>query len=172
ASINPDEAVAYGAAVQAALLCEGIGKSKSLVLRDVTPLSLGTSIRGNVLSVVIPRNTSIPAKETNVYVTTEDNLSTMSFKVYEGERLKASENNVLGSFKISIPPAPRGQIPVVVTFSIDLDGILNVSAKEETGGNKKEITITNEKGRLSADDVQRMIQEAEFFMAEDIKHMN
>ncbi|CAJ2669455.1 unnamed protein product [Trifolium pratense] len=172
ASINPDEAVAYGAAVQAALLSEGIGKSPSLVLRDVTPLSLGILIKGDVMDAVIPRNTSIPVKNTNDYFTVEDDQSTIAFKVYEGERLKATENNLLGMFKFAVPPAPRGHIPVKVTFSIDLDGILNVSAKEDTGGNKQEITIKNEEGRLSTDDVQRMIKEAEFFMAEDIKHMN
>ncbi|GAU51355.1 hypothetical protein TSUD_413030 [Trifolium subterraneum] len=171
ASINPDEAVAYGAAVQAALLCEGIGKSLSLVLRDVTPLSLGKSVRGDVMNIVIPINTSIPVKMTKEYVTIKDNQSRITVRVYKGERLKASENNLLSSFKFSIPPAPRGHIPIKVTFSIDLDGILNVSAREDTGGNKQDITITNEEGRLSTDDVERMIQEAEFFKAEDMKHM-
>ncbi|GAU23243.1 hypothetical protein TSUD_172720 [Trifolium subterraneum] len=172
ASINPDEAVAYGAAVQAALLSEGTMDSLNLVLRDVTPLSLGILTKGDVMNVEIPRNTSIPVKKTNDYFTVEDDQSTISFKVYEGERLKASENNLLGLFNFAVPPAPKGHIPVKVTFSIDLDGILNVSAKEETRGNKQEITITNEEGRLSSDDVQRMIQEAEFFKAEDMKHMN
>jgi L1 cell adhesion molecule like protein len=172
ASINPDEAVAYGAAVQAALLSEGTMDSLNLVLRDVTPLSLGILTKGDVMSVVIPRNTSIPSKGTEDYFTVDDDQSKISFKVYEGERLKATENNMLGLFSFAVPPAPRGHIPVKVTFSIDLDGILNVAAKEETGGNKQDITIKNEEGRLSTDEIQRMIQEAEKFMAEDIKHMN
>ncbi|AES78199.1 putative Heat shock protein 70 family [Medicago truncatula] len=168
-SINPDEAVAYGAAVQAALLCEATEKSLNLVLRDVTPLSLGTLVRGDLLSVVIPRNTPIPVKKTKNYYTTKDDLSYVSVRVYEGERLKASENNLLGKFRFSIPPAPRGQIPIKVCFSIDFDGILNVSATEDTCGNRQEITITNEKGRLSTEEIERMIQEAENFKDEDMK---
>ena len=170
-SINPDEAVAYGAAVQAALLCEGTTSSLNLVLRDVTPLSLGNSIKGDLLDVLIPRNSAIPVKKTNTYYTVEDNQSRVVINVYEGERLKASENNLLGLFYLSIPPAPRGQIPIEVCFSIDVDGILNVSAKEETSGNKKYITITNEHGRLSTEEIQRMIKEAENFKVEDIKFM-
>ena len=169
-SINPDEAVAYGAAVQAALLCKGIKNVPNLVLQDVTPLSLGTSVKGNLMDVVIPRNTCIPVKRTKVYIMSEDGDSSMPIPVYEGERLKASENNLLGKFSLSIPPAPKGHISVDVCFSIDVDGILNVSATDDTCGNRKDITITNEKGRLSTDEIQRMIQEAENFKAEDIKH--
>ncbi|XP_058756802.1 heat shock cognate 70 kDa protein-like [Vicia villosa] len=170
-SINPDEAVAYGAAVQASLLCEDMKSSLNLVLRDVTPLSLGKSIRGDAMSVVIPRNTSIPVKKTKEFFTVEDYISYMSVKVYEGERLKASENNLLGKFNLSIPPAPRGHFPVKVCFTIDVDGILNVTAKEETSGNEKDITITSEKGRLTTHEIERMIQEAENFKAEDMKFM-
>ncbi|CAI8612063.1 unnamed protein product [Vicia faba] len=170
-SINPDEAVAYGAAVQASLLCEESDNSLNLVLLDVTPLSLGTAVRGDAMSVVIPRNTSVPVKRSEVYVTTEDDISNIFFTVYEGERLKASENNLLGSFNFSIPPAPKGHIPVEVCFSIDVDGILNVSAKEESGGNEKDITITSEKGRLTTLEIERMIQEAENFKNEDMKFM-
>jgi len=168
-SINPDEAVAYGAAVQAALLCEGTRSSLNLVLRDVTPLSLGILTRGDVMNVVIPRNTTVPVKKTKKYSTVEDDQSTLSFRVYEGERLKAIENNLLGLFNFSVPPAPRGHIPVEVCFSIDVDGILNVSAKEDTCGNRQDITMKNEKGRLSTEEIERMIQEAENFKDEDMK---
>nr|ABN09143.1 Heat shock protein Hsp70 [Medicago truncatula] len=170
-SINPDEAVAYGAAVKAALLCEGTKSSLDLVLQDVTPLSLGKSIRGDVMDIVIPRNTPIPVKKTKNYVTIEDNQSVISVRVYEGERLKANENNLLGLFDFAIPPAPRGHIPMKVCFSVDVDGILNVSAKEDTCGNKQDITIKNENGSLSTDEIERMIQEAENFKAEDMKFM-
>ncbi|MCI11702.1 heat-shock protein, partial [Trifolium medium] len=167
-SINPDEAVAYGAAVQAALLTDGFKNVPNMVLRDVTPLSLGKEDVGDIMSVVIPRNTSIPVKKTNTYVTVNDNQSFVLIEVYEGERIIASENNLLGFFRISIPLAPRG-LPIKVCFSIDVDGILNVSAEEETSGNKKDITITNENGRLSREEIDRMIQEAENFKAQDMK---
>ncbi|XP_058756828.1 heat shock cognate 70 kDa protein-like [Vicia villosa] len=167
-SINPDEAVAYGAAVQAALLSGGIKTVPNLKLQDVIPLSLGKSNRGDIMSVVIPRNTSIPVKKTKRYVTCNDNQTAVLTEVYEGERLIANENNLLGFFKISVPRAPRG-LPVKVRFAIDADGILNVSCEEETSGNKKDITITNENGRLSTAEIKRMIQEAEDFKAEDMK---
>ncbi|CAK8541035.1 unnamed protein product [Lathyrus sativus] len=168
-SINPDEAVAYGAAVQAALLCEGFKNVPNLVLRDVTPLSLGTTIKGDIMDVVIGRNTSIPVKNTKPYVTTEDNQLSLLIDVYEGERIKATENNLLGFFTLSVPPAPRGHISINVCFAIDADGMLNVSAEEETSGNKQDVTITNENGRLSREEIERMIQEAEFFKAQDMK---
>ncbi|XP_058756826.1 heat shock 70 kDa protein 4-like [Vicia villosa] len=167
-SINPDEAVAYGAAVQAALLSGGIKTVPNLILQDVIPLSLGTSKRGDIMSVMTPRNTSIPFKKTKRFFTCSDNQTTVMNKVYEGERLIASKNNLLGFFRISVLPAPRG-LPHKVCFAIDVDGILNVSCEDETSGNKKEITITNENGRLSTDEIQRMIQEAEYFKAEDMK---
>ncbi|XP_058741070.1 heat shock cognate 70 kDa protein-like [Vicia villosa] len=167
-SINPDEAVAYGAAVQAALLSGGIKTVPNLTLRDVIPLSLGTSVKGDIMDILIPRNTSFPVKKRKRYVTCYDNQTTVLTEVYEGERLIASENNLLGFFKISVPRAPRG-LPVKVRFAIDADGILNVSCEEETSGNKKDIMITNENGRLSTAEIKRMIQEAEDFKAEDMK---
>jgi L1 cell adhesion molecule like protein len=168
-SINPDEAVAYGAAVQAALLSDGVKSVPYLTLKDVTPLSLGTSLKGDIMSVVIPRNTLIPVKKKAVYYTCEDDQSSVTIDVYEGERMIASENNLLGLFRFSVPRAPRRHLPIRVCFRIDADGILNVSAEEETSGNKKDITITNENGRLSREEIERMIQEAEYFKAQDMK---
>ncbi|TKY64855.1 Mediator of RNA polymerase II transcription subunit 37c [Spatholobus suberectus] len=170
-SINPDEAVAYGAAIQAALLSEGIKNVPNLVLLDVTPLSLGVSVKGDLMSVVIPRNTPIPVKRTKEFFTDEDNQSSVLIKVYEGERTRASDNNLLGFFRLSgFPPAPRGH-PVDVCFAIDQNGILSVSAEEKTTGNKNQITITNDKERLSAEQIRRMIQEAEKYQAEDQKFL-
>ncbi|CAK8541036.1 unnamed protein product [Lathyrus sativus] len=167
-SINPDEAVAYGAAVQAALLSEGSKNVPNLVLQDVIPLSLGIRTEGDIMSVMIPRNTCVPFKKTQGYETASDNQSSVSVKVYEGERVIATENNLLGLFNLKVPLAPRGH-PFKVCFTIDADGILNVSAEEETSGNKKDITITNENGRLSREEIERMIQEAENFKDQDMK---
>ncbi|CAJ2669454.1 unnamed protein product [Trifolium pratense] len=171
-SINPDEAVAYGAAVQAALLSEGVNYKNvpNLVLRDVTPLSLGILANTDIMSVVIPRNTSIPVKITKEYITIEDDQSVVAIRVYEGERMIVSENNLLGLFDLPVRCAPRG-LPLQVCFTIDADGILYVSAEEESSGNKKDITITNEKGRLSREEIERMIKEAEHFKSEDMKHV-
>jgi len=170
-SINPDEAVAYGAAVQAALLSEGIKNVPNLVLLDVAPLSLGISIKGDLMSVVIPRNTTIPVKKTQGYQTSKDNQSEVSIEVYEGERTRASDNNLLGFFSLSgFPPAPRGH-PLDVCFDMDENGILTVSAEEKTTGNMNEITITNDKDRLSTKEIERMIQEAEIYQAEDKKFL-
>ncbi|GAU17819.1 hypothetical protein TSUD_172080 [Trifolium subterraneum] len=146
-SINPDEAVAYGAAIQAALLSEDVKNVPNLVLQDVTPLSLGMDVIGDVMDVVIPKNTPIPVKKTKQYATVKDNQSVVSIMVYEGERKTASENNLLDFFTLSVPRAPRG-LSVQVCFTIDDDGILNVSAVEESSGNKKDITITSKNGRL------------------------
>ena len=166
-SINPDEAVAYGAAIQAAVLSDGFKNVPKLVLLDVTPLSLGISTKGDVMSVVIPRNTTIPEKRREIYVTCVDNQSSVMIDVYEGERTKATDNNLLGWFSLSgLPPRPQGH-PFTVCFDIDADGILHVVAEEETTGNKNEITITNDKGRLSRKEIQRMLQEAEKYKAED-----
>ncbi|RZC48011.1 hypothetical protein C5167_040961 [Papaver somniferum] len=169
-SINPDEAVAYGAAVQAAVLNgEGNEKVKGLVLLDVTPLSLGIEIYGGAMNVVIPRNTIIPIKKEKVYPTGRDNQHTVAFKVYAGERTRASGNNLLGEFFLrGIPPAPRGAIEFTVCFDIDVNGILNVSAEEKTTGNKN--TITNNKGRLSNAEIQRLVREAEIYKLEDEEH--
>ncbi|KAK2362561.1 heat shock cognate 70 kDa protein [Trifolium repens] len=169
-SINPDEAVAYGAAVQAALLCEDIKNVPNCVLQDVTPLSLGISLTGDIHSVVIPKNSAIPIMKTKEYLTIKDNQSSVSIKVYEGERMVASANNLLGLFNLPVRRAPR-ELPLKVCFTIDADGILNVSAEEESSGNKKDITITNENGRLSSEEIERMIQEAEDLKFEDIKHV-
>jgi L1 cell adhesion molecule like protein len=165
-SINPDEAVAYGAVVQAALL--SVKSVPNIVLRDVIPLSLGTSIKGDIMDVMIPRNTSVPITKKKSYFTVVDNQSTVLIKVYEGESIIASENNLLGLFSLSLPLAPCG-LPIEVCFAIDKDGILNLSAEEETSGNKKSIMLTNEKGRLSAEELERMIQDAENFEDEDTK---
>jgi len=165
-SINPDEAVAYGAAVLAASL--NYKSVPKLVLRDVIPLSLGTSIKRDIMDVVIPRNTFIPIKKKKTYFTVVDNQSRVTIKVYEGERIMATENNLLGLFSLSLPLAPRG-LPFQVCFAIDADGILNLSAEEETSGNKKNIRITNETGGLSIEELERKIPEIENFIAEDTK---
>ncbi|RDX91028.1 Heat shock cognate 70 kDa protein, partial [Mucuna pruriens] len=166
-SISPDEAVAYGATVQAALLTEGVKNVPNLVLLDVTPLSLGISVNiDNIMRVVIPRNTTIPVKKTHIYYTPEDNTRPLSIL---GERTRAIDNNLLGSFRFDgFPLAPRGH-PFDVCFAIDENGILSVSAEEKTTGNKNTITIINDKGRMSAEEIRRLIQEAEKYQAEDRK---
>ncbi|XP_058767058.1 heat shock 70 kDa protein 4-like [Vicia villosa] len=171
-SINLDEAVAYGAAVQAAILSEGFKNVPNLVMRDVTPLSLGIEAEiDRVMSVVIPRNTSIPIKKSKGYTTGYDNHCSVSISVYEGERARATDNNLLGKFSLScLPGAPRGQ-PLDVCFVIDENGILTVSAKEVSTGNTNEITISNDKERLSAVEIIKMIEEAERYNAEDKKFL-
>ncbi|AES89753.1 putative Heat shock protein 70 family [Medicago truncatula] len=170
-SINPDEAVAHGAAVQAALLSEGIKNAPKLVLRDVTPLSLGISVNQDTMDVVIPRNTSLPVKMTKGYGTASDNHCRVSINVYEGERARVADNNLLGSFILScLPDTPRGQ-PLDVCFTINENGILNVSAMEKSTGNMNEITITNDKERLSREEINKMIQEAREYRAEDEKFL-
>ncbi|KAI4352359.1 hypothetical protein L6164_006620 [Bauhinia variegata] len=171
-SINPDEAVAFGAAVLAAkLTCQGNEEVKNMSLLDVTPLSLGTDIEGDIMSVVIPRNTTVPSKREKIYFTTCDDQTEMSIPVFEGERKVASANNLLGDFTLSgVTPAPRHVSKVKVAFDIDANGILKVSAVEISTNNKKEITIMNDKGRLTKEEIDKIIREAEKFKAEDDAH--
>ncbi|XP_029130037.1 probable mediator of RNA polymerase II transcription subunit 37c isoform X3 [Cajanus cajan] len=168
-NINPDEAVAHGAAVQAALLSEDIKNVPDLELLDVIPLSLGILVKRDIMSVMIPRNTTIPVKRTQKFYTAEDNQSSVPVVVYEGERSRAGDNNLLGYFKLSgFPRVPRGH-PLYVCFAIDENGILTVSAEEKTTGNRNQVTITNNIERLSPIEIKRMIQEAERYQVEDRK---
>merc|ERR1711892_204912 len=167
--INPDEAVAYGAAVRAGVL-SGEDDTGGLVLLDVCPLTLAIETVGGVMSKIIPRNSVVPTKKSQIFSTAADNQQTVSIQVYEGERPMTKDNHLLGKFDLTgIPPAPRGVPQIEVTFDIDANGILNVGACDKGTGNKEKIEIKNDANRLSPEEVERMIKDAEDFAEEDQK---